>query len=92
MAEKGASEPKRSKSKTPAKAGSSTLSSGKASRSTTKAAPDMIDSGKQPGGGNRRTLGIIIGVLVVLGLCCLCTVATLWFTGDAIIEFLASMM
>ena len=91
MAEKGASEPKSSKSKTPAKSGSSSLSSGKAVRSSTKAAPDLIDSGKG-NGGNRRTVGIIVGVLVVLALCCLCTLATLWFTGDALIEFFNSTL
>lgn len=93
MAEKGASESKSSKSKTPAKTSSSPLSSGKSSsRSSTKAAPDMIDSGKMEGSGNRRTIGIIIGVLVVLLLCCLCTLATFWFTGDAILEFFNSML
>ena len=97
MAEKGASESKSSKStssksKTPAKSGRSTLSSGKGSRSTTKAARDVIDSGKPSDGGNRRTMGIIVGVLVLLSLFCLCSLVILWFTGDLIIEFLNSML
>ncbi|MEX1071798.1 MAG: hypothetical protein WEC37_04145 [Anaerolineales bacterium] len=57
---------------------------------TDKATVKVGDAGAsgKAGKGNRRTLGIVGCVLLVLVLCCVGSLALFWFTGDSILDIL----
>lgn len=43
------------------------------------------------GGRSNRTLWLIVGAIVILGLCCVCSVGLGWTYGDAVVDFLRSL-
>lgn len=96
MTEQGASDPKGGKksaksaakpaAKTPRKA---VKAKGPANPTSAMGDPKQKMAGN---GGNRRPIRLVGLVLLGLALCCLCTLAVLWFTGDSIIEYLSTIM
>jgi hypothetical protein len=73
---------------------SSSWSSGKSS------GPSKSFSGKQPAkpylgggssGGGNRMLWLILGALVLLALCCICSVAIAWTYGDSAMDLLRQL-
>lgn len=47
-------------------------------------------SGKS--GGNRRTLGIVGCVVLLLILCCIGSLVVLWYSGDSLLEILQNYL
>lgn len=63
----------------------------KAKASRAKASVSVGETPAAKPSGKKRTLWIVLIVLLVLGACCVCSAGAAWVYGDAAVEFFRNL-